>query len=187
MQKTGLIILYILFGLFTVLVIITRGQPVLVRKKVLLGLLILSLTAPAATLVSCSTGETRSPAQKDVWQSEGWIDGDTYRIMAGGMPKNNAKTEAEKKSSARENALLFARTMILDRFRGVRIESCGGVVDYDELTSTVQKQFGEIIKNGRVIAEKYDEEYNCYVVYEVKSPGLKKRVNEYYRYYDAGE
>lgn len=187
MQKLYLTGLYAALGLITLLVILTKGKPVLVRRKVFLGLLILSLTAPAASLVSCMTGDTKAGVQKDVWQTAGWVDGDTFRIMAGGMPGQDAKTEAEKKSSARENAIMFARAMIAERFRGVRTESCSGIVDYADLTVTIQKQFGEIIKNGRVIAEQYDAEYNCDVIYEVKSPGLKKRVVEYYKYSDDGQ
>jgi len=178
MQKLYLISLYIALGFITLFVILTKGQPLLMKRKVMIGMLILSLTAPAVTLVSCKSGN-QVTASKDIWQSEGWIDRDTFRIMATGNPRKGLTSDAQKKGTAREAAVLIAQIRILEKFNGDKIESCGGFSDYEQSHVTALKEYNAIIKNGVVIAEKYDDQFNCDIIYEVKYPGLKKKVSGY--------
>lgn len=178
MQKPYLIVLYVALGFITAAVIVTRGKPVLVRKRVLLGLLILSVTTAPAALVSCRSTNEKSVEreERDVWQSEGWVDEDTFRILATGPADRVIKDAEEKKKSARNNAVRYAQSMIAERFNSAKYESCGGMVDYDTSRFAVQKQFGGIIKNGRIIAERFYEDFSCDIIYEVKSPGLKEKI-----------
>ena len=172
MQKGYLVSLYAALGFITLLVLLTKGHPVLVRKKVFLGLLILSLTAPAASLVSCKSGG-KSIVQKDVWHTEGWYDEDTYRIYSSGMPKDGLTNKIQRKGTARESAILLAQKNIMEKFKPVRSEACA---DYSLDNYTVSKELAGIIKGGTIIAERFDDEENCEIMYEVKSKGLKKIV-----------
>lgn len=176
MQKIYLMSLYVVLGFITLLVIMTKSRPVLVRKKVLLGLLILSLTSPAATLVSCSSGKNIFRTQKDIWKTTGWVDGDTYRIAAQGMPKQGLTNVTQKKGYARDAAILNAQKAIIEKFTYRVNESCAGMSDYSASGIALAKELGACIKGGSVIAIKYDEEFNCEIIYEVKRKGLKKLV-----------
>ncbi len=176
MQKIYIAALLILLASISLLVLLTRGQPVLVRKKIMLSLLIMSLTAPSATVVSCKSG---SSLQDEIWERDGWIDSNTFRIYATGIPKSGAVSVIHKKGSAHESAVLRAQLMIMEKFKGAMVESCGGMVDYDKDFLRVEKAFMPIIKKGKVVAERYDEEFNCNIVYEITSKDLKKKVQTY--------
>lgn len=175
MHKFYITILFILLAFISLLVILTKGQPALVRKKIMLGLLIMSLTAPAATVVSCKSGSSIS---QNVWMTEGWVDRDTYRIISFGAPGKGTTDPGEIKERARKNAVLNAHYTIIERFKGSRIESCGGIIDYDYLDSLIRELL-PVIKNGKIIAERYDENLNCEIVYEIKAKNLRKTVRGY--------
>lgn len=178
MDKGYLICLYIAFGFITLLVILTKGRPLLVRHKVMLGLLILSLTGSTAALVSCRTGLNITPVQKDIWQTEGWVDEDTYRILASADPaKGQTKPELRKKT-ARERARLNAQYNIIEKFKPHKIEACGGMAEFDPSARSISMELTGIVKGGSIILERYDEEQNCEIIYEVKARGLKKKVLE---------
>ena len=175
MQKGYLMYLYAGLMLTSILVIMTKGKPALVRRKVLLGLLIFSLTAPAVTLVSCKSGG-KSIVQKDVWQTEGWVDEDTYRIYASGMPKEGLTNKIQRKGTSRESAILLAQKNIIEKFKPIRSEACA---DYSSGNYALSKELVGVIKGGTIIAERFDVEENCEIIYEVKSKGLKNKIQEY--------
>jgi len=179
MHKIYLIMLFVSLALISILVILTGKQPVLVRKKVLLGLLIVSLTAPAATIVSCKSGAF---IQKDVWQTEGWVNGDTLRVISTGTPKAGLKNETVKKGTAKEGAILFAQKKIIEKIVGQRIESCGGMRGDEIEPINLAKELAPVIKNGKVIAERYDADFNCEIIYEISSKDLKKRIESLRNY-----
>ncbi len=177
MHKGYLLYLYAAFGLITLLVILTKGKPSLARRRLLLGLLIFSLTAPAAALVSCKSGEKKI-VQKDIWQTDGWVDEDTCRIYAAGTPRQGLTNKIQRKGSAKESAVLIARKGLMERFKPVRIESCAGMADYGyyEYSFAESEELNAVIKGGAVVAEKFDDQDNCEIIYEVKSRGLKKKI-----------
>jgi len=177
MQRGYLIYLYAALGLITLLVILTRGKPALARRKVFLGLLILSLTASTAAMISCKSG-SKKIVQKDVWQTEGWFDNDTYRIYSSGIPRDGLTNKIQRKGTAKESAILYAQKMVLERFKPVQNQSCAGMADYGyyENPYVQSKELLVIIKAGRVIAERFDEMEKCEIMYEVKSAGLKEMV-----------
>lgn len=165
-----------LFTVVSLLAILAKGQPVFVRKKILPGLLILSLTAPSATVVSCKSKER---VQKEMWQKEGWIDNNTFRTFATGLPQSGAKSVIHKKGTARAAAIILAQHQIIERFKGAGVESCGGMPDYEKDILRIEKELMPVIKNGKVVAERYDNEFNCDIVYEINLKDLKKKVYGY--------
>ena len=111
-----------------------------------------------------------------LYKTEGWVDDNTFRVTAMGFPKKGVTNKMRRRYYSREGAVLTAQKMIIEKFKGARIK--GGSASQGGETSTVviRKEFGGIVSGGIVVHEKYDESDNCQVVYEVTSPGLKKRV-----------
>jgi len=176
MQKIYIIILFAVMCFVSLLVIVTKGQPVLVRKKIILGLLIMSLTAPSASVVSCKSGTS---VFKDVWKSEGWVNEDTFRIISTGIPKTGINNPDERKDSAKKHAVLNAQQQITERFRDSRTEACSGVPEFTYSWDTVEPQLKAALKNGKTLAEHYDDEDNCEIVFEVKMKNLKTLIRGY--------
>jgi len=169
MQKIYLVILFSLLAVISLLVIVTKGQPVLVRKKVMLGLLIMSLTTPAATIVSCKSGTL---VQDTIWEKQGWIDSDTYRIKASGEPQKNIKDITMIQESAKRNAVLNAQYMIREEFKPQPMAACGGIGSYD---FALNYEIQGIIKGGSVKAVRY-KDLICEIIYEVRAKDLRKKV-----------
>ncbi len=110
------------------------------------------------------------------YKTEGWVDNNTFRVVSIGFPKQNVTNKMKRQYYAKEAAILSAQKTILEKFKGARVQgkasSTGGEID----EVIIQKEFGGIINGGSVTEEKYDEQDNCQVTYEVSSLDLKKRV-----------
>lgn len=169
MQKIFIAGLIIIMAFISLLVILTKGQPLLVRKKIMLGLLIMSLTAPAATVVSCKSGTL---FQDEIWEKHGWIDNDTYLIKASGEAQKNLKDVRMFQESAKRNAILNAQYMIKEKFQPQPMASCGGMGSYD---ISLEKEIQGIIKGGSVKAVRY-KDLTCEIIYEVRAKDLRKKV-----------
>ena len=179
MSKIHIAILFIVLIFISLLAILTKGQPLLVRKKIMLGLLLMSLTAPAATIVSCKSG---SLFQDDIWEKQGWIDDDTYRIKAAGTPKRSFTGVLQLKESAKAAAVLMAQYEIIRNFKPHLNESCAGINSYESPRFALSKDIEKIIKDGKIVAEKYDKEYNCEIIYEARAKDFKKLVESQSNY-----
>lgn len=175
MQKIYIAALLILLAFTSLLVLLTRGQPVLVRKKIMLGLLFISLTAPAATVVSCRTG---SAVNNEIWLKEGWIDNSTYRILATGKAEKRFSSIDLKKASAKRNAVINAQYQMLERFKPPTKAACA---DYEMPDYQVIREINVLVKSGTVKSERYNADYSCEIVYEVKAAGFKQKVQNTYR------
>ena len=181
MQKTYIVMLYVLLGLISFLFLLTKSQPLLLKRKFILGMLLMMLTAPSASLLSCRSGQTKSFLQKDIWETSGWVDGDTYRMKSTGVPKPGLTHPAQKKGTAKESAILNAQYYIIEKFRPAINESCASMSNYESSSIAVSKEITGIIKGGSVIADRYNEDYSCEIIYEVKSPDLKRKVESSWR------
>ncbi|MCP4138304.1 MAG: hypothetical protein GY754_45500 [bacterium] len=128
----------------------------------------------------CRTAGTSGQVESgDVMRSEGWIDENTFRASAVGMPNRGVVNITQKKATAKRAATMMAQKRVIERFIGSRIEGAAGMAEYDSPAPAIVKEFGGIVKSGKVIKETYDNEYNCEIIYEVKSPGLRKRLQNF--------
>lgn len=113
--------------------------------------------------------------------ADGWHDSETYVITAIGIPSDKLKDIEERKKSARRAAILNAQYMILEKFMGSKIEA-GGIVYYEDAQAVKyamgKKEIIQIIKNGTVIRESYDDEQNCEITYTIHGPDLKKKCED---------
>jgi hypothetical protein len=181
MQKIYIAVLYAMFFLISMLVVITRGNSALVKRKIMIGILLLSVTMPGLTLVSCRSGNEKKTAVTDVWSMTGWIDENTYRARAEGVPDNPAAGIDIKKISARKRAMLNARKEIRDTFEsGYRAEMASGLMVecYESTSINIAQEVLALIKSGKVITERYSpDNSSCEIIYEVKGRYLKKKVD----------
>lgn len=114
--------------------------------------------------------------------SEGWVDENTFRVTAVGIPGKDAKSgqaytnTVQRKATAKEAALTMAQKRIIEKFVGARLEGASGAVDYQSTGTAVAKEFSGLEKGGTIVKETYDKDDNCEIVYQVEKKGLKREV-----------
>jgi hypothetical protein len=134
-----------------------------------------ALFAFVAGFVAC--GDSLGGQVKgDSFKTEGWVDKDTYRSTATGVPKEGLKNKIQRRGTAKEAAVLMAQAHVIEKFKGAKVEGASGVSDYASTGYAASKEFAGLVKGGSVVKETYDDEDNCEVVYEIKSKGLQKQL-----------
>ncbi len=110
------------------------------------------------------------------YQQEGWVDDDTFRVSAiGTWPEELADAKKViKMNRALEGATLKAQTIVMEKFKGYALKAKSGAESGVGLGEVAIKKIEGVAKGGSVIKKTFDEEYNCEVLYEINSKGLKK-------------
>ena len=142
-------------------------------KKLFVMALVLSMSLVFA---SCGGGKLGGSIKGETTKTEGWIDNDTFRVVAVGFPKKGITNLDQKKATASDAAQLVAEKKILEKFKGARIEGASGALDNESTGSAIAKEFGGFVKGGSVLSTTCNEEGTCEVLYEVHAKGLKKKV-----------
>ena len=130
----------------------------------------------ALTFTSCGGGKIGGQVEGQTFKTEGWIDDDTYRLAASGVPKSTLKNKVARRESAKRAAILNAQYQVLEKFKGSKIEGAAGMSDFENTGIAIAQEVSGIVKGGSVVSATYDEEDNCEIIYEVKAKGLKKKV-----------
>lgn len=110
--------------------------------------------------------------------TEGWVDDDTFRTIAVGIPKASLENKMKRKITSKEAALTMAQRNILNKFRGASITSKAEVSEGETKSLIVTRELKGVISGGQIIKETYDEEDNCEIIYEIRSVGLRKRIED---------
>ncbi len=115
--------------------------------------------------------------QGDLWQEVGWIDDNTYRIMAEGEPSPHLekKDVDKRKESSKKAAILNAKFSLMKKFSESITDKYMDPGHDTNHSVAFEKILGTIIEDGRVIAERYDQDGNCEIIFEISSEGLRKR------------
>ena len=165
-----LIFLSIAFTTISLLVILTKGKSPLVKKKLFLGGLIISLTA---TTFNCSTRPMISCYSKPIPQYH-WIDNSTYRSIGVGTPNNNLKNRYARKASARENALLNAKESAKDNFTNLYFSYNVHKNINKKAIEKLNIKIDEFIQKGKIFKVTYSYIDECELVFEISRQDLKK-------------
>ena len=120
-------------------------------------------------------GSMKGESSKD----EAWVDDNTYRIAAQGVPKAGLTNKVQRRGTAKEAATIMAQKAVIEKFKGAKLEGASGVKDLESAGIAIAKEFDGVVKGGSVIKSTYDDQDNCEVIYEVKSKGLKKRLDSF--------
>jgi hypothetical protein len=132
----------------------------------------------AVAFSSCSHKNVDQNPATATESQEGWINDDTYQIAAGGIPISSLLLIDQKKESARIAAMLNARCQIIDTFIGykIKLEDLKNNGELEEIP--IHEELKAVVKAGIIKKTVWDYNANCEIVYEVKYPGLKKKVDD---------
>ena len=107
-----------------------------------------------------------------------FCNNDTYIIKAAGVPGKKSVSSDERKGSARINAVLEAQYKLLEVFMGDRIETWSPMYEppqeYVKGYALWKKDVIAIVKNGTVLAESFDSEQNCTILYIIQKKNLRE-------------
>lgn len=146
-------------------------------KKLFLICLAL-LIGSAFAFTSCGSSALKSTIEdgQEV-ATERWVDDNTFQILAGGEPNEKLKGKIARQESAKEAAELNAKSKIIKKFIGSKVEGASGMENFIHSGTAVAEEFGAMFKGGSTKRVTYDKETQaCEIIYEVKGKNLKKRV-----------
>ena len=140
-------------------------------KNILFALLI----AVVAFTLSCGPKNPGGSVKGKSFKTGVWIDDDTFRMVGMGIPMEGSTNVVQRKRTAQEAAELDAQYRILQKFIGAKVVGASGMKNFQHTGTAVAKEASGMIRGGNTFSVTWDAQQNCEVVYEVKSPGLKKK------------
>jgi hypothetical protein len=143
------------------------------KKLTILALVVCAGLVVAIT--ACKSEKLGGTVEGESVLTEGWVDDNTFRIAAAGVPKKNITNIIQRKETAKRAATLNAMYQIIEKFCGSKIEGAAGMEDYELTGIAVSQELKATLRAGSVKKSTWDEEQNCEVIYEVKATGLKKK------------
>lgn len=127
-------------------------------------------------LISCSGNNINKNPDIVPEVIEGWINDDTYQIAAGGIPVQSLKLIDQRKESARLDAILNAQCQIIEKFTGLTIKRVALKNNIlDEVS--IHEEMKSVVKEGIVKKTVWDYDENCEIIFEIKYPGLKNKID----------
>ena len=145
------------------------------KKLFLIGLTI--SMGLAFALTSCGGSKIGGMVEGETFKNEGWLNDDTYRIAASGVPNSRLTNKIQRRESAKRAAILNAQYQVLEKFKGSKIEGAAGMSDFESSGIAIAQEVSGMVKGGSVVTATYDDQDNCEIIYEVKAKGLKKKVS----------
>jgi len=127
-------------------------------------------------LTSCGGPKIGGTVQGETFTTEGWVDDDTFRIAAAGIPKKEMTNKVQRREASKRAAILNAQYQVIEKFKGSKIEGASGMENFEMTGIAIAQELRAVTKGGSVQKVTYDDEDNCEVIYEVKAKGLKKKV-----------
>ncbi|MFC2092118.1 hypothetical protein ACFLTD_05035 [Elusimicrobiota bacterium] len=113
---------------------------------------------------------------KDV-VTEGWIDDNTFQVIAWGEASPDVVGEARWRNQAKEGAQMMAEKRIMEKFKGYALQASGYTEEGANVAVIVTKDVEGIAKGGEIVKTTFDSENRaCEIMYRVMGRGLKKRV-----------
>jgi hypothetical protein len=145
------------------------------KKFFIIGLI---LSAGAIiTLASCGGPKIGGTVQGETFTTEGWVDDDTFRLAAAGVPTKTLTNPVQRKESSKRAAILNAQYQIIEKFKGSAVKGAAGMENFESTGIAVAQELEAFTKGGSVKKVTWDEEQNCEIIYEVHAKGLKKKVS----------
>lgn len=138
----------------------------------------ISLVLGLAGLVACGgSASTKSQLKGDVedYQSEGWLNDETFQVRALGAPNPDAKGFVRRRTQAERAALLNAQARVIELLVGAKVEGAEGMDSGESTGFAMTKEFEAVLKGGQIIKKSYDADDNCEIVYRIHGKDLKKR------------
>lgn len=137
------------------------------------ALVISSCKSSNAVTMAAGNGPREAGASSEVL---GWIDNNTFRVKAHGMPGSTEGSVSECREKSREQAIRQAQTTVIEKFVRDRVKRAEVVLDPRSTGVAITNEFGKSVKNGSIVHEKYDVNNNVEIIYQVTAPDLKLKV-----------
>lgn len=110
----------------------------------------------------------------DSFQSEGWLDDNTFQVRTLGAPNPDAKGFVRRRTQSEEAALLAAQKRVIELLVGAKIEGASNS-DSGELGGlAISKEFEGVVKGGSIVRKTFDAEDNCEITYRIHRDGLRE-------------
>lgn len=107
--------------------------------------------------------------------TEGWLDDNTFQVIAWGEASDNATGEAQWRNQAKEGAQMMAEKRIIEKFKGYSLEAKGYTDSGAAVKMEVTKEVRGIARGGEIVQLVFNEEKRaCEITYRVTAKGLKK-------------
>ena len=145
-------------------------------KKLCICAIILFAGSVIAITACSSSGKLGGMVEGESYNTEGWIDDNTIRVVGAGIPMKDSTNPVQRKKTAIKAAQLDATYTIIEKFCGSKVEGAAGMKNYELTGIAVSQELKATLKTGTVKKVTCDEDQNCEVIYEVTSPGLKKKM-----------
>jgi len=151
------------------------------RKNVAIGLCCLL----ALSIAGCGGGRMGGAIKGDDIYTEGWIDDETFQVVAWGEASPEAVGEAQWRNQAKEGAQMMAEKRIMEKFKGYVLEASGMTEDGANVTVIVTKDVQGVARGGEIVRTTFDKEnMAAEIVYRVHGRNLKKRVENGFQVQD---
>ena len=111
--------------------------------------------------------------------TEGWLNDDTYQVIAWGEASPEATGAAQWRNQAKEGAQMMAEKRIIEKFKGYALEANGYTEDGANVMMVVTKDVQGAARGGEIVKMTFDNESKaCEMIYRVRGKNLKKRIKE---------
>ena len=112
-------------------------------------------------------------------KTEGWLDDETFQVIAWGEASDDVVGEARWRNQAKEGAQMMAEKRIIEKFKGYALEANGYTEEGGNVVVVVSKDVQGVARGGEIVSLTFDKESRaCEIVYRVQGKNLKKRVKQ---------
>lgn len=127
-----------------------------------------------ALTLGCSSSPNSSMIDGDSFQTEGWLDEDTFQVRTLGAPNVGATRYVQRRTQASEAALLSAQKRLIELLVGAEIQGACGSDSGESTGCAIVKEFQGHLKGGVIVKKTFDKDDNCEIVFRTRAKGLRK-------------
>lgn len=142
------------------------------KKSIVLGMAVI-----AGVLVAGCGGKMGGAIKGKSYTTEGWLDNDTFQVVAWGEANPDETGEARWRNQAKAGAQMMAEMRIMELFKGYALEASGYTEEGGNVMVIVSKEVEGFAKGGEIANITFNEKNKaCEIAYRVVGKNLKKRV-----------
>lgn len=112
--------------------------------------------------------------------TEGWISGDTFRVMVSVPPADTSPDKELIREKTRSIALKRADSRIHDEFFRILAggSAAAGRTDYPSLCAAMNTDYYDAFRSGKIVYLQFDTGGGCTLIYQVEQKGLLTALKE---------
>lgn len=131
------------------------------------------------SMIGCGGKKMGGVIKGEKTVTEGWIDNETFQVIAWGEASPGVTGAAVWRNQAKEGAQMMAEKRIIEKFKGYALEASGYTEAGGNTEVIVSKYVAGAARGGEIVSVTFDESSKaCEIVYRVHGKDLKKKVKE---------